>query len=57
MTGLAYHPYWDVVAALGGYDAEELAAQAAGRGGVPGGRGQPAVTGYPRQSPAADATL
>ncbi len=27
LTGLAYHPYWDVVAALGGYDAEELAAK------------------------------
>ena len=27
LTGLPYHPYWDVVAALGGYDAAELAAK------------------------------
>jgi hypothetical protein len=27
LTGVAYDPYWDVAAALGGCDAEELAAR------------------------------
>jgi len=27
LTGVAYHPYWDVAAALGGFDAEEVAAK------------------------------
>ena len=27
LTGVAHHPYWDVAAALGGYDAAQLAAK------------------------------
>ena len=35
----AYHPYWDVAAALGGYDAAELERKDARGGGVPRPRG------------------
>ena len=57
LSGLAYHPYWDVVAALGGYDAAELAAKPPAEEAFLAAAVQPRVTGYPRQSPAADATL